>query len=160
MSTINLVVQTLHNLTRWGIVILGLVAIIRAFAGWLGKKEYTRADNRVGMLYTIAFDIQFLLGIILYFSKGWFGVLTADFNAAISAIQTRFFAIDHLVLMLAALTLAHVGRALSRKAADAPRKHRSIAIGYVLSFAVMLAAVPWPFTASARPWLRLFGISF
>ena len=160
MSTINLIVQTLHNLTRWGIVILGLVAIIRAFAGWFGKKEYTPADNRAGMLYTIAFDIQFLLGVILYFSKGWFGVLTADFNAAMSAVQTRFFAIDHLVLMLAALICAHVGRALSRKAANAARKHRSVAMWYALSFAFMLAAVPWPFTASARPWLRLFGISF
>ena len=160
MSTINLVVQTLHNLTRWGIVILDLIAIIRAFSGWLGKKEYTPADNRAGILYTIAFDIQFLLGIILYFSKGWFGVLTADFNVAISAVQTRFFAIDHLVLMLAALTLAHIGRALSRKAANAARKHRSVAMWYALSFTLMLTAVPWPFTATARPWLRLFGISF
>ncbi|MFA5837883.1 MAG: hypothetical protein WC837_13100 [Bellilinea sp.] len=160
MSTINLVVQTLHNLTRWGIVILGLIAIIRAFSGWLGKKEYTPADNRAGILYTIAFDIQFLLGIILYFSKGWFGVLTADFNVAISAVQTRFFAIDHLVLMLAALILAHVGRSLARKVSDAARKHRSIAIWYALSFTLMLTAVPWPFTATVRPWLRLFGISF
>ncbi|HAL17287.1 MAG TPA: hypothetical protein DCP32_11240 [Anaerolineaceae bacterium] len=160
MSTINLIVQTLHNLTRWGIVILGLVAIIRAFAGWFGKKEYTPADNRAGMLYTIAFDIQFLLGIVLYFSKGWFGVLTADFNASMSSVGTRFFTIDHLLTMVGALTLAHVGRALSRKAADAARKHRSVAIWYGLSFALMLAAVPWPFTAFARPWLRLFGISF
>ncbi|TDA67969.1 MAG: hypothetical protein D9V45_01375 [Chloroflexi bacterium] len=160
MSTINLIVQTLHNLTRWGIVILGLVAIIRAFAGWFGKKEYTPADNRTGMLYTIAFDIQFLLGVILYFSKGWFGVLTADFNAAMSSADLRFFAIDHLLTMVGALIAAHVGRALSRKAVDAVRKHRSIAIWYALSFALMLAAVPWPFTTSARPWLRLFGISF
>ena len=160
MSTVNLVVQTLHNLTRWGVVILGLIAIIRAISGWLGKKEYTPADNRAGMLYTIAFDIQFLLGIILYFSKGWFGVLTADFNVAMSSVGTRFFTIDHLLMMVGALALAHVGRAFSRKAADAARKHRSVAIWYGLSFVLMLAAVPWPFTASARPWLRLFGISF
>jgi hypothetical protein len=160
VTTFNLIVQTLHNLARWGIVILGLIAIIRAFSGWLGKKEYTPADNRAGMLYTMVFDVQLLLGTILYFSKGWFGVLTADFSRALSSAGTRFFTADHLLLMLAALIAAHVGRSLSRKAADGVRKHRSAAIGFTLSFVLMLAAVPWPFTESARPWLRLFGISF
>lgn len=160
MSTLNLIVQSLHNIARWGVVILGIIAIIRALAGWLGKKPFTAADNKAGMLYTIVFDIQILLGIILYFSKGWFGVLTADFGAAMSTSATRLFSIEHLLLMIVAAAVAHMGRSLSRKAASDNKKHSRAALLYLLSFVILLAGIPWPFLESGRPWLRLFGISF
>jgi hypothetical protein len=159
METFNLIIQTLHNIARWGIVFLGIIAIVRAFSGWLGKRTYTPADDRAGMLFNIIFDIQLLLGIILYFSKGWFGVLTADFSAAMGA-GTRFFAIEHLLMMILAAAAAHIGRSQVQKAAEAVQKHRRAALWYFLSFVLMLAAVPWPFMANARPWLRLFGFSF
>lgn len=159
METFNLIIQTLHNIARWGIVILGLIALVRAFSGWFGKKAYTSGDNRTGMLYNMVFDVQILLGIILYVSKGWFGVLTADFGAAMSA-STRFFAIEHLLMMFLAAIAAHIGRSQARKAVEAVQKHRRAALWYFLSFVLILAAVPWPFMANARPWLRLFGFSF
>jgi hypothetical protein len=37
---------------------------------------------------------------------------------------------------------------------------RRAALWYGLSYLLMLAAVPWPFTAAGRPWLRLFGLTF
>jgi hypothetical protein len=159
METFNLIIQTLYSLARWGLVIIGLIAIFRSFSGWMGKKEFTAADNRAGMLYTMVFDVQLLLGILLYLSKGWFGVLTADFGAAMGA-GTRFFAIEHLLMMILAAAAAHIGRSQARKAAEAVQKHRRAALWYFLSFVLMLAAVPWPFMANARPWLRLFGFSF
>ena len=159
METFNLIIQTLHSLARWGLVILGLIAIFRGLSGWMGKKEFTAADNRAGMLYTMVFDVQLLLGILLYLSKGWFGVLIAVFGAAIGS-GTRFFAIEHLLMMFASAVVAHIGRSQARKAADVVQKHRRAAIWYGLSFVLMLAAVPWPFLANARPWLRLFGFSF
>jgi hypothetical protein len=159
MQTFNLVIQTLHNIARWGVVLLGLIAIVRSLSGWLGKKAFTPDDNRTGMLYSMAFDIQILLGIILYVSKGWFGVLTADFSAAMSA-GTRFFAIEHLLMMILAAATAHIGRSQARKAVEAVQKHQRAALWYFLSFVLLLAAVPWPFMATARPWLRLFGFSF
>jgi len=160
MSTLNLIVQSFHNIARWGVVILGLIAIIRALVGWLGKKPFTTADNKAGMFYTMVFDVQILLGLILYFSKGWFGVLTADFGAAMSASATRYFAIEHLLMMIVAAAVAHIGRSLSRKASTDSKKHSRAALLYLLSFVILLAAIPWPFLESGRPWLRLFGISF
>lgn len=160
MSTFNLIIQTLHNIGRWGVVILAVIAIIRAFSGWFGKKTFTAADNKAGFLYTMALDIQVLLGLILYFSKGWFGVLTTDFGAAMSSSGTRFFAIEHLLVMIAAVAIAHIGRSQSRKAESDVKKHSRAALWYLISFIVLLASIPWPFMANARPWLRLFGISF
>lgn len=159
MPTLNLIVQTLHNLARWGLVIFGLIAIIRAYTGWIARKEYQPADNRAAMMFTMIFDIQILLGLILYFSKGWFGVLSSGIGTA-AQTGTRFLILEHPFLMLVALVLAHVGRSRSRKAADSLHKFRRAALWFTFSFVLMLAAVPWPFAATARPWLRLFGLTF
>lgn len=160
MSTLNLILQSLHNLTRWAVVIVGVIVIVRGFTGWLRGRRFNKDDDRFGLFYTSFFDVQVLLGLILYFSKGWFGVLTADFAAAMRASGTRFFAMEHLLLMLVGLVIAHVARSRSRKAASDVLKHRWAALGYLLSFVLMLAAVPWPFLDYGRPWLRLFGLQF
>src|SRR3989304_9191500 len=133
METFNLIIQTLHSLARWGLVILGLIAIFRGLSGWMGKKEFTAADNRAGMLYTMVFAFPLLLGILLYLSKGWFGVLSADIGAAMGS-GTRFFAIEHLLMMFASAAVAHIGRSQARKAADAGQKHRRGALCFGLFF--------------------------
>jgi len=45
--------------------------------------------------------------------------------------------------MLAAVILAHVGSALSRRATDDAARHKRAAIFYTLSLAAVLLAVPW-----------------
>lgn len=160
MSTLNLILQSLHNLTRWALILLGLIVIIRGLTGWLRGRRFNASDNRYGMFYTIGFDIQLLLGLILYFSKGWAGVLFADFGAAMRSAGTRFFAIEHLLLMLIALVVAHIGRSASRKASSDLSKHRRAALWYLASFILMLAAVPWPFLSHGRPLFRLLGLQF
>lgn len=160
MATFNLILQSLHSIARWGVVILGLIAVIRAFSGWLGNKPFTTADNKVGLLFTMVLDIQILLGVILFFTKGWFGVLTADFGAAMSTGATRYFTLEHPSLMLLAVVFAHIGRSQSKKAETDLKKHARAARWYALSYVILLASIPWPFVENARPWLRLFGISF
>lgn len=160
MSTFNLVLQSLHNITRWVLIILAVIVIVRGFTGWLRGRRFNKDDNRYGMLYTVFFDVQLLLGMVLYFTKGWAGVLTADFASAMRSSGTRFFAIEHLLLMLIALVVAHVARSLSRKASSDLLKHRRAAIGFLISFVLMMAAIPWPFFSYGRPLLRLLGLQF
>ncbi|WP_299025408.1 hypothetical protein [uncultured Thermanaerothrix sp.] len=160
MDSLNLVLLTLHNLTRWAVIILGSVAFVRAARGWIGRTDFTPADTRAGALFTIAFDSQILLGLILYITRGWGGVLIGDFGAAMREAALRFFAVEHILIMLIALGIAHMGRALSQKAPTALQKHRRAALGFGLALLLSLAAIPWPFLAQGRPWLRLFGIQF
>ena len=56
----------LHSITRWIVLITGIVATIAAIIGWVKKKEWTATDNKMGLIYTISFDIQLLLGLMLY----------------------------------------------------------------------------------------------
>ena len=150
---------TLHNITRWLVIIFAVLAIVRAFRGWIRKQEWTRLDDRAGGLFTSMLDTQVLLGLILYFlfSPATQQVFT-NFGQAMANPNLRFFGLEHDFWMVVAVVIAHVGRVLSRKAQTAPVRHRAAAIGFSLAFLVILAAIPWPFLSYGRPWLRLFGI--
>jgi hypothetical protein len=144
----------IHSILRWVILAAGLYAILRAFVGWLGKKDWTRADHRAGAWFTIALDMQLLVGLLLYFvaSPLVTGALR-NFGGAMQNPTARFFAVEHVFLMVLALGIAHGGRTLSRRASASLAKHRWAALFFTLALVVILLAIPWPFAAVARPWV-------
>ncbi len=68
----------------------------------------------------------------------------------------RFFAVEHLVLMLVGLAFVHVGRARAKKARSDVAKHKTAAIFYTLGFVLILVGIPWPFSPIGRPMLPSF----
>ena len=136
-------ILTLHNITRWIVLIAGLVATITALFGWLRKKEWTATDNKMGLIYTISFDIQLILGLILYL---WLSPITQlafkDFGAAMGDDSMRFFAVEHISIMLLALILAHVGRVLVKRA-DGVSKFKRATIFFGISLLLVLGSIPW-----------------
>jgi hypothetical protein len=144
----------LHNILRWVVLMAALFAIYRAFAGWLGKKDWTRTDDKAGLWFTMLMDIQVLAGLILYFLSPVTQSAFQNFGGAMSNTVARFFAVEHILLMVVAAVVAHVGRALTRKASGALSKHKRAAIWFMLALLVVLVAIPWPFSAAARPWIR------
>ena len=133
-----------HNLFRWLVLIMLVVAIILGFTGWFGKKEWTKRDNLAGLLLTIFVDIQFLVGIVLYaFVSPLTKAAFADFGAAMKDTTLRFYAVEHILMMIIAVVLVHVGSAKSKNAIASWKKHRTSAIFYGIALVVILAAIPW-----------------
>lgn len=138
------IVLTLHSLIRWLVLLAGLLAAARAIFGWLSNADWISFDNRLGLAFTIGLDVQTLFGLLLYlFLSPITKQAFADFGAAMGDASLRFFALEHIFYMIIALALAHVGRSLSKGAADVRRKHRSAAILFTLSMALILIAIPW-----------------
>ena len=133
-----------HNIVRWFILIFGILAIIKAFAGWSGKKEWRSLDNKLGLGFTISLDIQLLLGLLLYivFSPT---IKTAfsDMGAAMANSDIRFFLVEHFLMMVVALILAHIGRSRAKKADTDIAKHKNAAVFYTIAMLLILAAIPW-----------------
>ena len=151
------IVLTLHSFVRWILVIVAVVAVVRAFAGWLGKKEWTVLDSRLGVLLSSSADVQMLLGLILYiFLSPLTQAAFKDFGAAMSDPVLRYWGVEHIVMLAAAVVLIHVGQAMARRA-EAALKYKWAAIFFGLAMLAMLVAIPWPFLAvgSGRPWIRL-----
>ncbi len=154
MQTAYPIVLSLHNITRWLVLVFGVLAVVRAFAGWLGKRENGPASRRAGMLFGGMLDLQLLLGLILYFALSPITLAALrDFGAAMKVADSRYFAIEHLVIMLAAVVLVHVGSAAAKKAKSVLAEQRTRAIYYTLALLCVIGGIPW-----YRPLLRLLGI--
>lgn len=133
-----------HNILRWVVILTALFAIIRAITGLSFRRTFMKEDDRAGLWFTISLDLQLLIGIVLYFFLSPTTTLALkNFSTAMSDPGQRFFAVEHVSIMLLAVIAAHVGRALSRKAPTHPQKHRRALIWYTITLVLVLAAIPW-----------------
>lgn len=144
-----------HSWLRWLVVALAVATVGRAVRGWVGRRSWSPLDDRLGRFFVIGLDGQVLLGVVLSLlvspiTTGAFHVpATIMTNAAL-----RFWVVEHPFAMLAALALAHVGRARIRRATEAPARHRLAAVFFGLALFLLLVGIPWPFMPTARPLWR------
>lgn len=134
----------LHNILRWVVVLTALWLMYRTYSGLFGRRTYTAQDAAAGRWFTTSLDVQLLLGLLLYFVLS---PLTknalADFGAAMSNSDVRFFLVEHSLMMVVAVVVAHVGAAQVRKSADDRAKFVRSAIWYTIAILVVLASIPW-----------------
>lgn len=138
-----------HSWLRWVALMSGVMAVVMAAA------VPARAD-RWGLILVIALDLQFLFGLALYLvlspnTKAIFD----NFGAAMRDPVARYWAVEHISLMLFAVVMAHVGRVLARKATSPAAKRTRLLVCFVLSTVAMIAATPWPGMANGRPLFRV-----
>ena len=147
------IVLNIHSWLRWVVIIAGLWTILRA---WIpGPRPWTRTDDRSVRAFVGALDIQMLLGLLLYFVLSPFTKQAmADMGMAMKVPGLRFFAVEHTLGMVIAITLAHVGAARIRRATP-ERRHRIASIYFVLALLAILASIPWPGLPAGRPLFRL-----
>lgn len=137
----------LHGTLRWPVLIVGIVSVLR-FRQGSRSGRWTRFDEKLGTLFIGLLDLQLLLGMTLYAVSP---VRIAAYLSPRSALANEmgFFAFLHPLLMITAVILAHIGRALSRRANEPIRK-QAILFNYLLAaLAILAIAVPW-----WRPLLR------
>jgi hypothetical protein len=147
---------TLHNLWRWVVLVMAIVATVGAVAGWLGKREWSERDRKRGSFNAMFMDIQFLLGLLLYIF-GEYGIKALSKGMEfIKANQGDylFFSVEHIFYMLVAVVLAHLGSSLPKRAQESKKKFMRAAIPFVLMLLVLIIGIPW-----WRPLLRLFGVT-
>jgi hypothetical protein len=148
-------VLAIHSWLRW----VALVAAVGAIATTAADRSTTIRTGRAdmwGLGLMIALDIQMLVGLLLYLVLSPFTTeAMADFGAAMRNPALRFFAVEHVVLMFAAVILTHLGRVLARKATTPDAKRSRLLICFVLATIAMLLAIPWPGMSSGRPLFRL-----
>jgi hypothetical protein len=143
----------LHSWLRWLALVAGGGATF--FALGTAGGALARAE-RWGRIFIIALDAQMLLGLLLY---GLYSPYTAaamkDFGAAMREPVLRFWAVEHVTLMVLAVVIAHVGKVLARKSADASAKRKRLLICFGIAVLLILLGMPWPGMAVGRPLFRV-----
>jgi hypothetical protein len=149
------VVLLVHSWLRWAVLILGVVVVVRAVLALMAGRDWAPEDRRFTLLYTISFDTQVLLGLLLYaVLSPVTSAALGDMKTAMKDPQLRFFAVEHLFLMVVGLALVHVGGVMIRKRSGvAPHK---VALGFLGgALLAVLLGIPWPFVTAARPLFRM-----
>lgn len=130
----------LHSFLRWLALIAIVIAIFQSLRGMTGGKEYTAKNNRWSLITLIAFHLQLVLGLVLYFGKGWYKQVGDMSNEVV-----RFWSLEHLVAMLIAIALVTIGRISAKKATTAKVKHKRHFWYFLIALLIVLANIPWPF---------------
>lgn len=155
--TLYTVVLFLHSWLRWIIIILALVAGAAALKGWLGAEEVRPIHRRLNLAFVASLHAQLLLGLLLYFVLSPVTQTAfADFGAAMKNGMLRFWAVEHLSMMLLAVIVATVASATSKRADDDRTAHRRAALGIIFTLLLILAGVPWGMREGVEA--RLFRI--
>ena len=143
-----------HSWVRWIALVTGFGATLAAITGRTDSRD-SPAD-RWGLFLIMALDIQMLLGLMLYLglSPNMKEIL-AHFGDAMKDPATRFWAVEHITAMFAAVLVAHVGRVLARKARTPASKRTRLLVCFTLATILMLAGMPWPGRPGGRVLFRV-----
>lgn len=150
----------LHNLLRWVILILILIAIIKHLSGMTGRKPYTNGDRKLGLFLMISAHIQLLIGLYQWFvgPLGWNNIQNLGMSEVMSNPAYRFWAVEHNLGMIIAIILITIGRSIGKKNLSDETKHKRSFWFYFLALILILVSIPWPFReAISRPWFPGMG---
>ncbi len=133
-----------HSILRWAVLLFGLYAITKSARGVLYKQDYTPNHNMAATLFIASVHLQVVLGLFLYVARGWASNL-AKMGEVMGNTTQRFWTVEHFVGMLLAAVLIQIGRTKSKKATEAPKKHKLALIFFSIGMLLILAQIPWPF---------------
>ena len=115
--------ETIHSLFRWVVLIVLVGAVVMALLRWRQKAEWSPATAKPFAMAMVAYDIQVLIGIILW--------IVGETPRA-----------DHPYIMLVALVVGHIGIARARKT-EGERGYFVAGMALAITLLLTLAGIPW-----------------
>jgi len=147
----------LHSILRWFILISLVISLFFAYRGWLKKKPFTKFDNYLRIITVSFVHIQLIIGAWLYWISPIVDYFLNNFNEAVHMTQTRFFGMEHITMMVLAVSFITIGSSTARRTKDSQKKFKAIAIWYTIAFIFIFTSIPWPFSPfTTRPYIRFF----
>ena len=137
-----------HSGLRWVVLLFLILAIIRAAGGMSGGKSYEATGRKLAMLAMIFVHLQIVIGLVLYFISP-----NVQFGAStMSNPQLRFFAVEHISMMIVAAVVITAGYSRAKRIDDDRKSFRTVFWTYLISMLLILASIPWPFRGFGNGW--------
>jgi hypothetical protein len=118
------VVLMVHSIVRWLVVLVGVIAAVRAVLVMTGRPG-NKMDRGLMSGFTGLMDLNVLLGLILIIGLG----------------EWELVQIEHAVTNTIAVVVAHVFVARAKKIEDPKRKAQFHLLGVVVSLAIIVVGV-------------------
>lgn len=87
-----------HSGIRYLVLLAGLIVALYAAVGLFGRRPYDRGGRITMQVFVGLLDVQFLLGLLLVFSRPFYPALTG-----------------HIVMMVLAIGTAHAASSVNRR---------------------------------------------
>jgi hypothetical protein len=131
-----------RSVLRWIVLATAAWTLMGAYRGWLGSTPWSDTDQWAVLLFTRALDLQVLLGVALAFVSPLIQYALFGLRAAMQAPHLRFFLVEHVPLMLVAITMVYAGGGLAlRSTGDRTRVQRTAEL-FILATLVIAVAIP------------------
>ena len=130
-----------HSILRYFILLFAVVVVVQSIIGFTGKKVFRKSNKQTALMLLICCDLQLLLGLILYYAKGWVNAFSA--GGVMADPYKRFWAVEHGVGMTVAIVLVHMGYTVAKKNMDDDRKFKRMFLFIFVALAIFVATTPW-----------------
>lgn len=135
-----------------------LAVIVTSYYGWFSGRKYLQFDAQLRKLTTSIVHIQLVIGIVLYFVSPLIQFFLTDPDNAMMDRQTRFFGMEHSLMMLIAVIIISAGSIKAKRRDTDTGKFKTTAIWFSAGFVIILNMIPWVFSPMAsRPNIRILG---
>lgn len=139
------VVNYLHSLWAYLVVIMIFIAVSNAIFGLIGKRPYGFRDFRISLFTLIVAHLQILIGLVIFFLSPlvqWFNS-SADKSLIMKDAQLRLINMEHPLMMIIGIVLITIGFSKHKKKIESKSKFRVILIFYGIALLLILSRIPW-----------------
>jgi len=144
-----------HSFLRWVVLASLLYAIVNAFVKWRSGASYRKGDSLARVIAVIVSHTQLVVGLSLYCISPIVTYFWQNFSTAVHQRQVRFFGMEHIAVMIAAVTVLTIGSAKAKRKATDTQKHKTVFIWFSIALLLILSSIPWAFSPLvSRPWVR------
>ena len=117
----------------------GITTQVFSIQGWIKGRDYGKTDQWSSMIFNIGLYLQLILGFIIYFTlrttlEGDFWDVPDTENDA----SLRFWAIEHIALMIFALFMTQLGRIYIRRSNQSTRMFKASVFYYGTALLLIL----------------------
>lgn len=123
------ILREAHSGWRYLVLLVLVLAILKLLIGLLGRQQWGRFDQLLGVATPIMIDIQWLLGIILWIiEQRWMG-------------GSALVSWEHPTTMTLALVAAHVGWSRAKRSTNDRAKFQAAFIGFLVAGVLVAVGV-------------------
>ncbi|HZY35806.1 MAG TPA: hypothetical protein VFE53_04115 [Mucilaginibacter sp.] len=133
------------------------MSVFIGYRGWLTNRSFTKFDGIARSVTETFANIQLVIGVWLYFISPIVAYFFSNFKEAVHQREIRFFGMEHVTMMLAAMIVIILGSVKSSRKQTPKAKFKTMAIWFSIALFLIFTSIPWQFSPLvSRPYFRPF----
>lgn len=143
-----------HSLLRWVLLLLLITVVVKALQGRSGGKIFAAGDQKLSLFTMITAHLQLVLGGLMYVISPTIKTAISDMGAAMKDPIARFWAVEHITMMIIAIALLTIGHIKTKRAGSDQEKFKIQSLYFTIGLLLILISIPWPFreVGMGRGW--------